>query len=867
MFKSRTAAVRAAATIGAAALVVQAAPSYADEAWFDGDKVSMPVETGVAFGEVCANTSVERQVALAVQRQGEGQVFQNGSTVTLSKPLTTDSTSLSATYDVGNTIVLPTDWTKQANSYVSDKVVATVKFSAGAAGTSLSAKVSGTASGPNSDTSKKAISQSFSVPVTATVVTCAPKDTTPPNLSLPTSPVIAEATAADGASVTYTATASDNVDGPITPVCTPASGTTFALTTTEVNCSAKDKAGNIATGKFNVTVSDTKAPTFLTFPSDITKEATGSNGAAADFTLPTATDAVDSSPVVKCAVNGTPVAPNETFALGSTTVTCTATDAAKNQVSNSFTVKVQDTTKPEIGQITAPVATEATSGDGAVVNYTAPTATDIVDGSVTVACKPASGSTFAVGSTEVVCSATDKANNTATSKTNILVQDTTKPLLTLPDADVVEEATSADGALVEYTASASDIVDGTVTPVCSPESNTTFPLATTPVLCSAKDKAGNEAKGSFNVKVQDTIRPVLDEMSDLTEEANSKSGATVTFTAPTAFDAVTSGIQVTCASANGLKSGSTFPLGTTTVTCSGKDDAGNEGTETFDVKVQDTTGPALTLPKDLTEEATGPNGAPVSYTATAQDLVDGSVAVVCSPASGTTFGLGSTTVNCTATDAAKNESKGTFGVTVSDTQAPVLTMKSLKVNATSPAGAPVKFEVSAKDTVDTTVSIDCKSATDLTDGSTFPIGATTVDCTATDDSTNSSKGSFLVTVNREFTGFYQPVDTGRTLNAVKSGSTLPLKFNVKAGSTQLTTTEIFTGDGAGLGTREIACGATLPLDDIEQLTSGDTNLRWDSTAGHYIWNWKTPKDAVGKCYQVTVRTNDGASINALFKLK
>jgi hypothetical protein len=81
------------------------------------------------------------------------------------------------------------------------------------------------------------------------------------------------------------------------------------------------------------------------------------------------------------------------------------------------------------------------------------------------------------------------------------------------------------------------------------------------------------------------------------------------------------------------------------------------------VTVQDTTGPALSLPSPITD-ATSPSGATVNYTATASDLVDGSVSVHCSRASGTVFAIGTTTVTCSAQDAAGNSTSGTFTVLV-----------------------------------------------------------------------------------------------------------------------------------------------------------------------------------------------------------
>ncbi len=91
----------------------------------------------------------------------------------------------------------------------------------------------------------------------------------------------------------------------------------------------------------------------------------------------------------------------------------------------------------------------------------------------------------------------------------------------------------------------------------------------------------------------------------------------------------------------------------------------------------DITAPVLSLPGDLVVEATSPAGATVTYTASATDDVDGSVAVTLNPASGSTFPLGTTTVNASATDAAGNAAYGSFTVTVRDTTAPVITSLSV----------------------------------------------------------------------------------------------------------------------------------------------------------------------------------------------
>jgi X-Pro dipeptidyl-peptidase len=78
----------------------------------------------------------------------------------------------------------------------------------------------------------------------------------------------------------------------------------------------------------------------------------------------------------------------------------------------------------------------------------------------------------------------------------------------------------------------------------------------------------------------------------------------------------------------------------------------------------DTVAPTLHLPADITVDATSPAGAVVTYTATATDNEDPDPSIHCLPASGSTFPIGTTTVNCTATDASGNSSRGSFTVHV-----------------------------------------------------------------------------------------------------------------------------------------------------------------------------------------------------------
>jgi hypothetical protein len=111
-------------------------------------------------------------------------------------------------------------------------------------------------------------------------------------------------------------------------------------------------------------------------------------------------------------------------------------------------------------------------------------------------------------------------------------------------------------------------------------------------------------------------------------------------------------------------------------------------------------------------------------------------------------------------------------------------------------------------------------------------------------------------------GFYQPVDMNGVYNVVKGGSTVPLKFEVFAGPTELTATSVVKS----FTQAKVSCDSTAPADEIEVTTTGGTSLRYDATAGQFIQNWQTPKTA-GVCYRVTMTTQDDSTLIAFFKLK
>lgn len=487
--------------------------------------------------------------------------------------------------------------------------------------------------------------------------------------------VTVEATGPDGATVAYSAvTAPEGEEGEIDengrPLakCSPASGSKFPLGTTTVTCTHVAD-GQTTTASFDVNVVDTTPP-HLELDSTHTVKATSSNGAVVSYTT-FAHDIVDGNRPVSCAP-----ASGSLFPVGRSAVNCSASDTRGNTASGSFDVVVEPAaTPPPSLNLPDDMTVEATGPSGAVVTYQATSSggdNDDENGrpTTTANCAPASGSTFPLGTTTVQCTVTD-SGGTTTGSFNVTVVDTTAPTLVVP-RDMTVEAPSADGIAVSFDATATDLVSGSVSATCSPASGSVFPVGNTAVTCTATDAAGNTATEGFTVTVTTPNTPpppALNLPDDITAEAEGPGGAVVTFTVTTSNGGSNggddengrpTGSSVTCAPA----SGSLFPVGTTTVTCTSGALSGS-----FLVHVVDTAAPELSLPGDIV--STDPV---VNYTATASDLVDGSVAVTCSPASGSTFAAGTTAVNCSASDANGNTATGSFNVTVQQTTAREITV-------------------------------------------------------------------------------------------------------------------------------------------------------------------------------------------------
>ena len=234
----------------------------------------------------------------------------------------------------------------------------------------------------------------------------------------------------------------------------------------------------------------------LQLPSGLSVEAASVAGALMDYAAG-ATTATGAPLPVDCQPHS-----GALFPLGMSHVVCTAVDPATQAVAvGTFPVTVVD--GPPIIQTNVPaggIVAEAESALGALVSYQV-TATDAVSGPVPVECTPSAPALFPVNQdTEVVCQATDGAQQTTTRTFVVRVRDTTSPALHLPGPLQVG-ATSAQGAPAIYAATVTDSVDPTPQLSCAPSSGSNFALGATFVACTGTDASGNTTQGSFTMTV------------------------------------------------------------------------------------------------------------------------------------------------------------------------------------------------------------------------------------------------------------------------------------------------------------------------------------------------------------------------------
>ncbi|MBM3896588.1 MAG: HYR domain-containing protein, partial [Thaumarchaeota archaeon] len=538
-------------------------------------------------------------------------------------------------------------------------------------------------------------------------------DTTSPILSIPES-ITVEAIGPSGMSVAIgEATATDTIKVDSITNNTPE---TFYLGKTTVTWTAIDSFGNIATANQTVSVIDTTVPT-ITPPADITFEAQNPTSNKISIGIATAADTVGVALIE--------VDAPESFQLGETIVTWTATDSSGNSATATQKISVVDTTAPVLTppeslqvEATSELDTQVSLGDAIVSDQ-------IEVSSITNNAQ----AVFPLGDTIVTWTATDSSGNSVTATQTVTVVDTTAPTIeSLPLITV--EAVNKDQNYVELgTIVATDLVGVSSITNDAPD---VFPFGLTTITWTVQDKAGNSVNATQQVSVIDTTTPSIIAPDNLVIEAVSSDSNNVDLGNAIATD----GVEVSSITNNAP---AVFPLGDTIVTWTATDSSGNSVTATQTVTVVDTTAPTIESLPLITVEASSLDTNTVSLvTPKAQDSVSNVIITNNAPL---VFPYGDTIVTWQATDKAGNFVTTTQQVSVIDTTAPTLSVPAdIIVDAVSIATAISIGEASATDVTDTspTITNDAPFA--------FILGENIVTWTSTDKLGNSVSMTQKVTV-------------------------------------------------------------------------------------------------------------------------
>jgi hypothetical protein len=267
------------------------------------------------------------------------------------------------------------------------------------------------------------------------------------------------------------------------------------------------------------------------------------------------------------------------------------------------------------------------------------------------------------------------------------------------------------------------------------------------------------ASGTYTVKVtgsgcaitsnpvtivdHDNIAPTFTSTAaNISANATSANGAAVTFDLPTAVDNCSSNPIVTAVPA----SGSIFPFGTSTVTVTATDNAGNFVTTHFDVKVVGVAS-SVVKPDDISVKSPlGQCGANVEFAATETTAIPAATITYSENGSevvsGANFSAGVHTITATATNVVGSTSVD-FTITVIDDQSPTIIAPADITLETLPGECGVKnLQFGWPEVAD-----NCSVADFYPDHNrNFPVGTTDVVWTVVDASGNTATAIQHITI-------------------------------------------------------------------------------------------------------------------------
>jgi hypothetical protein len=546
-----------------------------------------------------------------------------------------------------------------------------------------------------------------------------------------------------------------------------------------ITLTVTDNNGNTSTCTSDVTVEDNVAPVAicqnLTVQLDATGNATitaaqidnGSNDACGISSLVASQTAFDCSNV------------------GLNVITLTVTDNNGNTSTCTSDVTVEDNIAPVAICQDLTIQLDAL-GNASITAAQLNNGSNDACGIATVSASQTAFDCSNLGANTVTLTVTDVNGNNSTCTATVTVEDNLVPTISCPSAIIVDTDPGSCDAVVVL---ASPITNDNCAVTVTNDAPAAFPLGNTTVTWTVTDLAGNSASCAQLVTVEDNEAPTITCPADVTVDTdfNLCIASGVALGTPVASDNCTVASVVNNAPL-------LFPLGTTTVTWTVTDAAGNASTCTQTVTVEDNQSPTVVCPQNIVlNNVDGSCGRVVIYP-TPMVTDNCSIAnMVQSDASGYTSGnifpIGTTTQEYTATDGSGNVLSCSFSVTIVDTQFPTI--------VGCPADITVASGANSCDVIVTwvtpTATDNCPGvilATTHASGSLFGPGTTLVTYSATDNFGNVTTCSFNVTVvdgNAPTAPELADVYNSCQVNTLPS----PVAFDICAGEIVGTTTTIF----------------------------------------------------------------------------
>ena len=518
------------------------------------------------------------------------------------------------------------------------------------------------------------------------------------------------------------------------------SGSFFPKGTTLVQQTVSDAAGNSVSHEFEVTVVDHEAPQFSSSISGLSLQSvSGACGTSASWTEPEISDNCEIASLTKSHE------PGDFFEVGETLVTYTLVDGSGNETSIDFLVSVEDVEAPVISGLQSSVSVSTDPGFcGATVYWDAPVITDncLVDNILSTH-QP--GDFFPVGNTVVTYSVSDNSELVTTVEFLITVTDNETPQINnIPSIDLIETEPGLCGAVVAW--SSPSVTDNCqVTSLTSDIQNGTFlEIGQHTIVFTALDIHGNESTAGFTVTIIDGEAPTITDLPTVVEGVTTSDSCmgSVNWAEPLISD--------NCgefALETSHQSGDSFNLGITTVTYTATDLQGNTQSASFEVHIADVHGPEISgLPLEISSD-TDPDSCLAIVDWAEASVLDhcGDFNLEKTHEPGTAFPVGTTEVVYTATDLAGNVTQVSFPVTVTDVQAPLITLipedQTILANedeCTMIANWPAP-----------TATDNCGVASIVTShnsGDLYPVGVNTVEILVTDVHGNTTTASFQINV-------------------------------------------------------------------------------------------------------------------------